>query len=70
MATSTARSHQSRVNARNQGYRLIQLRVKDTRNEDFKAECRKQSLSLRNDPQENELLKWMEKAQDFSGWEA
>jgi ERCC4-related helicase len=70
MATSTLRVQQHRENARNQGYRLVQLRVRDTRQEAFKAECRRQSLSLRNDPQEKEVLDWMEQAQDYSGWNA
>lgn len=70
MATSTVRVKQHRDNARNQGYRLVQLRVRDTRQEAFKAECRRQSLALRNDPQEKEVLDWMEQAQDYSGWNA
>jgi len=70
MATSTLRVQQHRNNARNQGYRLVQLRVRDTRAEAFKSECRRQSLSLRNDPKEKEILDWMEQAQDYSGWDA
>jgi hypothetical protein len=70
MATSTLRVQQHRNNARNQGYRLVQLRVRDTRAKAFKSECRRQSLSLRNDPKEKEILDWMEQAQDYSGWDA
>jgi hypothetical protein len=70
MATSTVRVHQHRQSIRNQGYRLVQLRVKDTRSEDFIAECRRQSLLLANDPNEKEVLEWMEKVQDYSGWDA
>jgi hypothetical protein len=70
MATSTLRVQQHRDNARNQGYRLVQLRVRDTRAEEFKAECRRQSLSLSNDPKEKEILDWMEQAQDYSGWDS
>jgi hypothetical protein len=70
MATSTARVHQHRHSTRNQGYRLVQLRVKDTRSEDFIAECRRQSQLLANDPNEKEILEWMEKVQDYSGWDA
>lgn len=68
MATSTARVQQHRSSSRNQGYRLVQLRVRDTREEAFKAECRRQSLALRNDPKEKEILDWMEQVQDYSGW--
>lgn len=70
MATSTARVQQHRSSARNQGYRLVQLRVRDTRNESFKEECRRQSLTLRDDPHEKEILDWMEQVQDYSGWNA
>jgi hypothetical protein len=70
MATSTARVQQHRSSARNQGYRLVQLRVRDTRNESFKEECRRQSLTLRDDPNEKEILDWMEQVQDYSGWNA
>lgn len=69
MATSTARVQQHRDNARNQGYRLVQLRVRDTRAEAFKAECRRQSLAL-NHEHEKEVLDWMEQVQDYSGWTA
>ena len=70
MATSTARVQQHRSSARNQGYRLVQLRVRDTRAEAFKVECRRQSLALRNDSHEKEVLDWMEQVQDYSGWSA
>lgn len=70
MATSTARVQQHRSSARNQGYRLVQLRVRDTRDESFKEECRRQSLTLRDDPNEKEILDWMEQVQDYSGWNA
>jgi hypothetical protein len=70
MATSTTRVQQHRSSTRNQGYRLVQLRVRDTRAEAFKAECRRQSLALRDDPKEKEVLDWMEQVQDYSGWSA
>jgi hypothetical protein len=34
----------------------------------FRAACRRESLSLKNDPQEVEILKWIEKAYDYRGW--
>jgi len=68
MTTSTVRVHQHRSSTRNQGYRLVQLRVKDTRSEAFKAECRRQSELLANDPNEKEVLDWIEQTQDYSGW--
>lgn len=69
MATSTVRVKQHRQNAKNDGFRLVQLRVRDTRAEAFKAECRRQSLALSHE-QEKEVLDWMEQVQDYSGWTA
>jgi len=69
MKTSTARVQQHRSSARNQGYRLVQLRVKDSRLESFKEECKRQSLRL-NDTQEKDILDWIEQVQDYSGWDA
>lgn len=69
MAASTARVHQHRHKVRNDGFRLVQLRVKDTRSESFKEECKRQSLAL-NHEQEKEVLDWMEQVQDYSGWTA
>ena len=35
----------------------------------FVAECRRQALALRNDPHEAEILDWIERAADRTGWE-
>ena len=32
------------------------------------AECRRQSLSLRDDPQEHETLEWLDKVADRADW--
>lgn len=53
---------------RDSGLRPIQIWVPDTRKIDFAKECRRQSLLLRNDTNENEILKWIEKSSDRSGW--
>ena len=66
----TTRVQNHRKNLREMGFRPVQIWVRDTRSEVFKAECTKQSLSLHNDPQEAEVLDWMESVQDFEGWEA
>ncbi len=50
------------------GLRPIQLWVPDTRRPSFAEECRTQSLRLANDPQEHEVLDWVEAATDASGW--
>ncbi len=53
---------------RDSGLRPIQIWVPDTRKTDFAKECRRQSLLLRNDKSEYEILKWIEKSSDRSGW--
>ena len=51
------------------GMRPIQIWVPDTRRRGFADECRRQSLLLRNDPQEREILDFIEAASDTEGWE-
>ena len=47
------------------GLRLIQLWVPDTRSKRFAAECKRQSLLLRNDPAEAETLEFIERVADW-----
>ncbi len=51
------------------GLRPVQIWVPDTRREGFAAECRRQSLLLRDDPQETEILDLIEANMDVQGWE-
>ena len=48
--------------------RPIQIWVPDTRSKNFKAEARRQSILLRDDPHEKEILDWIEENADTSGW--
>jgi hypothetical protein len=48
--------------------RPIQIWVPDTRRPGFAEECRRQSLSLRDDPHEREILDWIEAVADTEGW--
>ncbi len=50
------------------GLRLAQLWVPDTRQPSFAALCREQSARLANDPQETEILAWIEVNSDHTGW--
>lgn len=50
------------------GLRPIQIWVPDTRREGFAAECRRQSLLLRDDLHERETLEWLAAAADTEGW--
>lgn len=51
------------------GLRPIQIWVPDTRKSGFAEECRRQCLVVRNDPQETEMMDWLEAAADTAGWE-
>jgi len=66
-ARERVRKHREALRA--QGLRPIQIWVPDTRRPDFAEEARRQSLVTRNDPQEQEVLDWIEQAMDYSGWE-
>ena len=69
MATSgAARVRKRRQALRKAGLRPIQIWVPDTRLPSFAKECRRQSRLLRHDPQEREVLEWIERAHDADGW--
>lgn len=70
MATPVAVRVQKRRDAmRMAGLRPVQLWVPDTRRPSFAEECHRQSALVRNDPQESEVLTWIEAASDMAGWE-
>ena len=68
MKSVAARVSKRRAALRPAGLRPIQLWLPDTRRRGFRAACRRQSLMLRNDPQEAEVLAWLEAAGDREGW--
>ncbi len=49
------------------GLRPVQIWVPDTRRPGFAEECRRQSLLLRDDPHEREILDWIEAVADTEG---
>jgi hypothetical protein len=51
------------------GLRPVQIWVPDTRREGFAEECRRQSLLLREDSHETEILDFIEASMDTKGWE-
>jgi Antitoxin MazE-like len=63
-----ARVQKHRAKLRAAGLRLVQIWVPDTRRPGFAKECRRQSRLLQNDPQEREILAWLDKAADRRGW--
>lgn len=76
MPTSTRRSASSataqryRQKMRSMGLRPLQIWVPDTRSPKFAAECRRQSLLAAQQPSEQEIMDFMEAAQDIDGWTA
>ncbi len=58
--------HRERLRAA--GLRPVQIWVPDTRKEGFAEECCRQSLLVADDPQEIEILEWIEKVSDQRGW--
>lgn len=50
------------------GLRPVQIWVPDTRRRGFAAECRRQSLVLKRDPQERRILERIAKSSDRTGW--
>lgn len=70
MTKSTAmRVQKHRDNLRASGLRPIQIWVPDTRKKGFEEECHRQSMLLQNDPQERDILQWIDSVSDDEGWE-
>lgn len=55
---------------RMKGMRPIQIWVPDTHRSGFAEECWRQSLLVKHDPHEKELLEFLYEAADREGWEA
>jgi len=65
--TTAARVRKHRLALRAAGLRPVQIWVPDTRRRGFAEECRRQSLSLRNDAHEAETLEWLDRVADWGG---
>ena len=57
-----------REGLRAQGLKAKQSWVPDMQNPELLAEIRRQCLAVRDDPQEKEVLDFIERAMDYSGW--
>jgi hypothetical protein len=66
--SSRERVQKHRAKLKRQGLRPLQIWVPDTENPRFRAECRRQSRLIAADPHEKEIMDWIERAQDTSGW--
>jgi len=62
------RVQKHRAGLRAAGLRPVQIWVPDTRRSDFADECRRQSLILRDDLHETDVLNWLEAISDTEGW--
>jgi hypothetical protein len=61
------RAHRERM--RKMGLRPIQIWVPDVTSPAFIKEARRQSLLIANDPEEADIMAWLESVQDWSGWD-
>jgi hypothetical protein len=70
MRTSTSvRVQKHRAALRESGLRPVQIWVPDTRRPGFAEECRRQSLLLQDDANEQETTDWLEATADREGWQ-
>ena len=65
-ARERVRRHRDALRAK--GLRPIQIWVPDTRRPGFAAEARRQCRALDKDPQEIEIIDWLEHVRDTTGW--
>lgn len=70
MGISTSRVQKHRAAMRAAGLRLVQIWVPDTRGEGFAEECRRQSLVVKGDHHEREVLDWLERVADIDSWKS
>ncbi len=70
MAGVLERVHRYRAKLRMEGMRPIQIWVPDTRRSGFAEECMRQSLLVKLDPYEKEILEFLDDAAEREGWEA
>lgn len=67
-ANVALRVQKHRASLRAAGLRPVQIWVPDTRKAGFADECRRQSLVLRGNQQEADVLDWLEVVADTEGW--
>ena len=68
-SSTSARVQKHRKALRAAGLRPIQIWVPDTRRRGFAAECRRQSLLLRDDLHERDALNWLRQVADTEDWQ-
>ncbi len=70
MAGVAERVQKYRANLRKAGMRPVQIWVPDTRLPAFSEECKRQSALVKNDLQEQDVLRFLDKTADRDGWKA
>ena len=68
MTNTAERVSAYRQRRRASGLRAVQIWVPDVRQAEFVEACRAQSLALRDDPAEGEVMDWLEAVADTKGW--
>jgi len=63
---SRVQRHRDKLRAA--GLRPVQMWVYDTSRPGFAKECRRQSRLIAHDPHEQEVMDWIEKVVDTTGW--
>jgi hypothetical protein len=66
--TTAARVQKHRESLRAAGLRPVQIWIPDTRRRGFARKCRRQSLILRDDSNESEVLEWLSKSSSTKDW--
>lgn len=67
-ANTANRVQRHRDKLRAAGLKPVQMWVYNTSRPGFAEECRRQSLLVANDPHEQEIVEWIEKVADTTGW--
>lgn len=68
MTSVAARVQKYRKKLRASGFRSLQLWVPDTRRKGFAEECKRQSLLIKHDSHEEDILQWIASVSDEEGW--
>jgi len=69
-STTTVRVRKHRQNLRAAGLRPVQLWLPDSRSKSFRKRCERECSMLATDPNEAEVLDWIECVADLDSWRA
>ncbi len=67
-AKGASRVQRHRDKLRAMGLKPVQMWVYDTSRPGFLEDIRRESRRLANDPQEKEIMDWIERVADTTGW--